>query len=273
MTGIGDSLGFALNHMTVPNADWRGFVCLAAALGCRGVELRNDLEVPLFGSDRPEDVAAYCRDRGIAIHALAEVPAFNEARPTVLEDVRQLASVAARSGAGAVVLIPRMGGAPVSFDALCAALDRIGQVLAEEGMRGLVEPLGFAASTHRDFDTARRAIRETHGPARFGIVHDTFHHHLTGEGAVSVDLVEMVHVSGVIADRPATELADADRGLVGGQDRLGNIAQIEALLAQGYTGPISMEAFSPAVHALGEPEVALRASFDFIHASLKAHAA
>jgi 2-keto-myo-inositol isomerase len=47
-------------------------------------------------------------------------------------------------------------------------------------------------------------------------------------------------------------------------DRLGNIAQIEALQAAGWNGPVSFEAFSPEVHALADPESALRASMDHI---------
>ncbi|NNE79821.1 MAG: TIM barrel protein [Silicimonas sp.] len=259
--------------MTVPSAGWRAFIDLARALGCSGVEMRNDLAAPMFGGDAPEDVATYARDRGIVIHALAEVYAFNDGTKNVMGKVRDLADLARRSGATAIVLIPRKDGPEVSFDQLCAALDKIGGILAEAGVRGLVEPLGFPTSTLRDFDAARAAIRETHGASRFGIVHDTFHHHLSGAARISSDLVEMVHISGVTSQAPAEMLDDRDRGLLDGDDRLGSIAQIEALRAQGYSGPVSMEAFAPSVHDLRKPEVALRATFDFIHTSLKAHAA
>lgn len=60
-------------------------------------------------------------------------------------------------------------------------------------------------------------------------------------------------------------MRDAHRVLVDEADRLGNIAQIEALLAAGYAGPISYEAFSPAVHALADPESALRRSIGFLN--------
>ncbi len=68
-------------------------------------------------------------------------------------------------------------------------------------------------------------------------------------------------------------MKDADRGLVDPQDRLGNVEQIRALFAGGYDGPVSMESFSPNVHALTEPEAALRASFEFIRTSIGACAA
>ena len=268
-----DNLRFTLNHMTVPQRCWRELLRIAVDTGCSGIELRNDLPEPLFGGDTPEEVASVCADAGLAIPAVAEVPGFNDGTSAVLEQVATLAAQARRAGAEAVVLIPRMGGAPVPFENLCAALDKIGVCLANEGVKGMVEPLGFAASTLRFFDVARAAIRETHGPERFGIVHDTFHHHLAGAEALSAEMVGMVHISGVTTRTSADHMRDADRGLVDSQDRLGNIEQIEALTRDGYAGPVSMEAFAPDVHGLQEPEVALRASFDFIHTSLKAHAA
>ncbi len=264
---------FALNHMTTPKLTWRDVVRLAGRIGCAGVEFRNDLPQPLFGDNSPEEVRAVCADEGIEIFAIAEVPCFNDATPAVIAKVDVLARLARRADAGAIALIPRIGGPDVSFEQLCEALDKIGGILAGEGVRGLIEPLGFAASTLRDFDVAREAILATHGADRFGIVHDTFHKHLSGGGAVRADLVDMVHVSGVTVSKPAAEMDDADRGLVDAQDRLGNDEQIRMLYAGGYDGPVSMEAFSPDVHALTEPEAALRASFDFIHTSIKAHAA
>jgi 2-keto-myo-inositol isomerase len=59
-------------------------------------------------------------------------------------------------------------------------------------------------------------------------------------------------------------MRDAHRVLVTSGDRLGNVAQIADLLAAGWDGPCSFEAFSPEVHALPDPMAALRASMDFI---------
>jgi 2-keto-myo-inositol isomerase len=68
-------------------------------------------------------------------------------------------------------------------------------------------------------------------------------------------------------------MADAHRILVDKNDRLGNIAQIEALVAAGYVGPISFEAFAQEIHDLEYPVAALRASIDYIRARLTAKAA
>jgi 2-keto-myo-inositol isomerase len=55
-------------------------------------------------------------------------------------------------------------------------------------------------------------------------------------------------------------MRDPHRVLVIPGDRLGNVEQIASLQAAGWTGPVSFEAFAPAVHALADPEAALRAS-------------
>ena len=79
----------------------------------------------------------------------------------------------------------------------------------------------------------------------------------------------IVHISG-ITDTTVTlgQMTDAHRVLVDGADRLGNIEQIAALRALGYTGPISFEAFATEVHALPDPGPALRASIDLIETGL-----
>ena len=66
---------------------------------------------------------------------------------------------------------------------------------------------------------------------------------------------------------------DADRVLVDGNDRLGNVEQITELLRGGYIGPLSFEAFSPDVHALIDPKEALSRSIHFIENEILAHAA
>jgi 2-keto-myo-inositol isomerase len=61
--------------------------------------------------------------------------------------------------------------------------------------------------------------------------------------------------------------------LVNASDRLGNVAQIAALQAGGYAGPVSFECFAPEVHALADPGRAIGASFEFIRSELAAKAA
>lgn len=261
-------IDFALNHVSVPRLSCGELFALASSLGCTGVELRTDLGDPLFGSETPETIGRMAGDHDLRIHALAEVSRFNEATPEVLASVAALAENAQRSGASAIILIPLVGCDATSDDQLCRALDQIGNELKQVGMRALIEPIGFAASSLRDFDQVRRAIDATHGTDRFGMVHDTFHHFLAGGGPLSSRHVDIVHVSGVTAAKPMLKIEDGDRGFVGTDDRLGTVEQLRVLFDEGYGGPISMEAFSPLTQTLSNPEVALRASFDFMRSAL-----
>jgi 2-keto-myo-inositol isomerase len=96
-------------------------------------------------------------------------------------------------------------------------------------------------------------------------VHDTFHHTLAHGGPLFPDHTGIVHVSGVVDQAVSlSEMRDGHRVLVTPGDRLGNVDQITALHAAGWTGPVSFEAFSPEVHALTHPEAALRASMDHV---------
>ncbi|MEM8978755.1 MAG: TIM barrel protein [Pseudomonadota bacterium] len=263
---------FALNHMTVPHLSWRDCARLAQALGCVGVEMRGDLATPLFGGEAPETVATFLEDHGLRLLAVAEVSAFNDGSDRAVAKTLELAEMAARAKAEAVILIPAKGQS-ISLDALCSALNALGRELERFDMRGLIEPLGFAQSSLRSMKVARAAIRETHGPERFGLVHDTFHHALAASNELHSECIEIVHISGVVKEGMAAHFLDQDRGLVDAQDRLGSVPQIKELSAQNCTAPLSFEAFAPQVHRLADPKVALEASISHINGQLAAAAA
>ena len=105
-------------------------------------------------------------------------------------------------------------------------------------------------------------------------MHDTFHHTLAHGGAYFPDHTGIIHISGVV-DQTVTlgQMTDEHRILVDGADRLGNIDQIAALQAVGFTGPISFEAFSPQVHASPTPQADLAASIQFIRDGMARKAA
>jgi 2-keto-myo-inositol isomerase len=64
-------------------------------------------------------------------------------------------------------------------------------------------------------------------------------------------------------------MQDAHRVLVDESDCLHNMEQIKALLAGGYAGPFSYEAFSPEVHTFTDPRAELFGSFNHITSSLQ----
>jgi len=136
-------------------------------------------------------------------------------------------------------------------------------------LTGLVEPLGFEICSQRSKQEVVDAIQAVDGLNTFLMVHDTFHHHLAGEGQFFPELTGLVHISGV-ADQgvPVAEMRDPHRVFVDQQDQLGNIEQINTLLKQGYQGYFSFELFSGEVHQLPEPAKAIQASIDHIRNGL-----
>jgi 2-keto-myo-inositol isomerase len=108
------------------------------------------------------------------------------------------------------------------------------------------------------------------GVGTYFMVHDTFHHALAGFGPIYPDLTGIVHVSGVKDMIALDDMRDPHRVLVDADDVLGNVAQLRALRAAGYAGPVSYEPFAPSVHALTDARPALTASMNFIRAGLAA---
>jgi 2-keto-myo-inositol isomerase len=102
-------------------------------------------------------------------------------------------------------------------------------------------------------------------------VHDTFHHHLASETEFFPEWTGLVHISGVAdADVSVDKMLDAHRVLVDKRDRLGNIPQIRALQAAGYTGPFSFEPFATEVQELTDPQAALADSIGWIREQVAA---
>ncbi|MCP3465769.1 TIM barrel protein [Bradyrhizobium sp. CCGUVB23] len=263
-------LPIAINHMTVPGLRYEGLFALAKRLGCIGVELRNDLAQPLFNGDAPGVVAAKAKDQGLRIVGLSQVYPFNDWSDARRAAVDALIRTASACGAETISLIPRNDGrglgAGERIGNLRLALREIAPMLEAAGMIALVEPLGFETSSLRSKAETIEVIESLGVARQYRLVHDTFHHHLAGGGPLFPEYTGIVHVSGVVdVDLAVADMRDAHRVLVDEADRLGNIAQIEALLAAGYAGPISYEAFSPAVHALADPESALRRSIGFLN--------
>ncbi len=269
---------FALNHMTVARLSFRELIALAAQLGCNGVEVRNDLPQPLFDGMDPADAGRLARDAGLRILALAEVKRFNDWSDARAAEAAALMQVATAAGAEAVSLIPRndnrgMGNGERQA-ALRIALKALKPMLDDHGLKGMVEPLGFATCPVRYKIEAVEAIDAVGGSDTFRLVHDTFHHTLADGGPLFPAHTGIVHVSGVTDPALSVgQMQDRHRVLVDAQDRLGNIEQIAALRRLGWDGPVSFEAFAPETHASADPARELRASMEFIRDGLARKAA
>jgi len=268
-------MNFALNHMTLATRSFDECLSIASKTGCTGVELRIDLVDPLFSGATPSEAAKAANALNLSLYAIAEISRFNDWTDERDAQADALISQATACGAGAVVLIPTNDGTEESdalrHQRLMVALIALKPKLQAAGIKGLVEPLGFTSSSLRLKADAIRAIEDVQGEEVFGLVHDTFHHTLAGEQTFYPDWTKMVHISGVTDPSVSTEdLTDAHRIFVDGDDRLGNTAQIRALLDGGYTGPLSFELFAPEVHALAEPADAILESIQYLKSSIRA---
>ena len=237
---------------------------MARALGISDVEIRNDTP-NVVGTIAPAEVKAAAKSAGVnllSINALYPFNVWNEERRAQTE---KLASYAAACGAEALVMCPLNEGKPVSQEALVEALIAIKPILLAHGIKGLVEPLGFGVSSLRRKADAIAAIKAAGGEGVFKLVHDTFHHHLAGETAFYPEWTGLVHISGV-ADTAVSvaDMLDAHRVLVDKRDRLGNVAQSDALQAAGYKGQVSFEPFATEVQELADPQSALAESMAWL---------
>ena len=259
---------FAVNHITAPNLGFKDFFATACNLGLTEVEIRNDLP-DIVNTIPAADVKAAAQEAGVEIISINALYPFNVWSGDLPERAIALANYAAASGAKALVMCPLNDGTKVSFDDLVAALRAMKPILLERGLIGLVEPLGFPISSLRTKREALHAIDAADGDNVYKLVHDTFHHHLADETDFFPQRTGLVHISGVVDSTvEVNAMLDAHRVLVDGDDRLENIPQVKALIAAGYEGPYSFEPFAENVHALVDPEKAVRESMAYVSANL-----
>ena len=272
-------MNFALNHIVSPRRSHAELFDLAVALGVDQVEIRNDLAgVAIADGTAPETVRADAAARGLTILSINALQRFNHWTPARADEARALAAYASACGAKALVLCPVNDTQwQRALDARLAhlreALAALLPILKHAGLTGLVEPLGFAECSLRLKAEAVAAIDAIGGAGTFRLVHDTFHHAVAGETQIFPAHTGLVHISGV--DDPAvpvSSMRDPHRVLVGRGDRIGNVAQMQALLAGGYAGYFSFEPFSEKIHALPDIGAAVRASMALIQHELHATA-
>lgn len=267
-------LGFGLNQVTMANASIDEFIESAARLGMVGVELRNDLGRPIFDGRSAESVSQKLQGHGLRLLGLSQVYPFNRWTGDIADDVRALIDLAVEAGAETISLIPCNDGTGIDAASrqndLANALERCLPLLEAANMVALVEPLGFTRSSLRSKAELVAAIETLGAHSYFRLVHDTFHHTLSGGGPYYPGHTGIVHISGVTdADVPVEQMEDDHRVLIDANDRLGNVDQIMALRDAGYNGAFSFECFSPDIHRHPSLEDAIRTSMNFISSQLQ----
>lgn len=249
----------ALNQKTARDLSFERFLDLAAGLGCVGVEPRNDLGRPFFDGLAPTAASELANARGLRFLGLSEIYGFNVWDDDRAAQIQTFVDLAAASRAETISLIPTVDDRPTR--ALRDVMRDILPLVAGTGVRPLIEPIGFEASSLRCKAELVEAIEAVGG---FGLVHDTFQHTISGETELFPAHTAIVHISGISQRNVELDAKqDAHRVLVDRDDRCGNVEQIVQFLEAGYAGAFSFECTEQDL--ITNPDsAAINASFSYL---------
>ncbi len=258
-----ERVSLCLNRIVKPQIPLKDFLRFTADLGINYVEVRNDFtERGVLDGLSDAALGRALGETGVKVLSINALYPFEDARVLSqnVETLKGLIADGRRVGGPPVVLCPlndaNDGRSPAQrADDLVRALDAYGPWLAEAGVLGLIEPLGFPICSLRTKRAALAGIAECRRPESYKLLHDTFHHYLSGETDFFAEQTAVVHVSGVPAGKAKATTTDADRVLVTADDAVDNRGQLAALRAGGCTAPVSYEPFSPEVRQLPLPEL------------------
>lgn len=256
-----------LNHMAAPAVSARELLQLCGKLGFSGVELRNDIAAgDPFCAEPPAELGRYADSLGLRLLTINALQHCNrsEGVSQLLQSLQDIAKPAQQAGVSAIVMCPvndrsDLRTAGESLRDLERNLRAFVPVLAEYGLSGLVEPLGFPQSSLRSQRAALEVIDRI-GSDRLALLLDTFHFALGPDTFADlerypVSKIGLVHVSGVEEDLPHDRMTDDHRLLPGPGDRLETIQQLNTLIGRGYTGALALEPFAARYGRLSRAEL------------------
>jgi 2-keto-myo-inositol isomerase len=263
-----------LNRVIKPQIPLKEFLKFTADLGIKYVEVRNDFtDKGVLDGLSDVDLQMTFKKTGVKTLTINALYPFEDVRVLKqnIEKLKGLITEARRINCPQIVLCPLNDAndnrSPTQrADELVTALTAYGPLFSEAKMIGLVEPLGFAICSLRTKKTALDGIARCNYPESYQLLHDTFHHYLSGETEFFPKQTAIVHVSGVLAGKAKAAITDEDRILVTEDDIMDNRGQVAALLQSGCTAPISYEPFSSQVRdlPLSELKTQLQKSIDYL---------
>jgi 2-keto-myo-inositol isomerase len=247
-----------LNRVTKPQIPLEEFLNFTADLGITYVEVRNDFtDKGVLDGLSDASLQMAFNKTGVKVLTINALYPFEDGK--VLKEnttkLKGLIAEAQRINCPQIVLCPLNDAndkrSPAQrADELVISLTAYGPLLAEAKMIGLVEPLGFEICSLRTKKSALEGIASCEYPDSYQLLHDTFHHYLSGESEFFPKQTAIIHVSGVLAGKTKGAITDEDRILVTKDDIMDNRGQVAALVEGGCRAPISYEPFSPQVREL-----------------------
>ncbi len=261
--GIKYPVKLSLNKIIRPESSVTKFIGFASECGISAIELRNDLpDRRVLGAEIPDQVREACLETGIEILTINALQRFND--PELFGDkkkeLKKLVMTAKSIDCSMIILCPVNDPADTRESAhqhkdLIAALKEYASIFSDNGITGLIEPLGFPICSVRTKAAAVAAIQETGLSSVYKITHDTFHHYLSGETEFFPEETGLIHISGVLPGKQKSSITDEDRIFVTDEDCMDNIMQVNALFEAGYKGPVSYETFSPDIQCMNKTEL------------------
>lgn len=272
-----DRTRFCINRKIAPSLTIEEFFKVVKKCGLSKVEIRNDMPSGKILDDLTVDqFNALTKKYGIDVVTINALYPFNlpSARAELTKKAEDMLNIAKQVNCQAVIMCPYNEHdvrTPEQREA--DTLDSIkyfSQLFAKYGILGLVEPLGFPISSLRSYVLAGNLIKSAKSP--FKLVLDTFHHHLAElpidkfNETIDVNLIGLVHLSGVEDSRPVDKLTDEERIMLSKHDVLKSKEQVIELEKLGYKGIYAFEPFSSTLNGwdAADIEEAINSSIDFI---------
>src|SRR5260370_32333922 len=211
-----------LNRIIKAQIPLEEFLKFTADLGIKYVEVRNDFtDKGILDGLSDAALKKAFKENGIKALTINALYPFEDVKVLNgnIEKLRGLIAEAKRIDCPQVVLCPLNDATdkrnPAQrADELVTALNAYGPLFAQAKMIGLIEPLGFEISSLRTKRAALEGIAKCNHPESYKLLHDTFHHYLSGETEFFPQETAIVHVSGVLAGKPKAAITDEDRILV-----------------------------------------------------------
>src|ERR1700682_800779 len=264
----------SLNRIVSPQLPLPEFLKLTADLGMKMAEVRKDFaENGVLDGLSEAQLKRALAETGVRIITINALYPFEHGKylQANVEKLKGLIAEARKVSCPHIVLCPfNEAGDPRTpaqrVADLVAALNAYGPLFTEAGMVGLIEALRFERSALRTKRAALEGIARCAYPKAFALLHDTFHHYLSGETELFPRETALIHVSGVVAGNRTPEIKAENRILVDSSDVTNSRGQVAALLKGGCQAPLSYEPFSPKIRALAVPELkkALLASVNYL---------
>ncbi|CAJ0992465.1 TIM barrel protein [Pantoea sp. Nvir] len=255
-----DLTRFCINRKIAPTLSIKEFFQLVQRIGLNKVELRNDMWSGKVCDDltykQMQDLITKYNIEVITINALYP---FNRVDESVLKKAEGLLQDAKAINAKALVMCPLNEGVDITAEETLASIKTLEICFAQYGVNGLVEPLGFPTSSMRSAVKTQQLINEAH--SSFKLVIDTFHHHIYDNAeqnfstAIDVNVIGLVHISGVEDTRATAKLTDEERVMLSNRDVLNSVAQIKRLEVLGYKGIYAFEPFSSQLNSWKAVEI------------------